>query len=145
MQSPIFGCIIQSKFDALGEIPIVSTFSSPVRFVKGTLCGVWDIVRLASGRGNLADLKQDFSDMVRSVFEVFPIVNMIAALYFNYCDEWNFMYDIASISTAENLPNLKQCIQELTNKKPLDIHDRIALSVYQKVATNLENKAEDGL
>ena len=138
MQSPIFGCIVHSKFDALGEIPIVSTFSSPVRFVKGTLCGVWDIVRLASGRGNLNDLKQDFSDIVRSVFEVFPIVNMIAALYFNYCDEWNLIYDGVSISTAENLPNLKQCIQDLTKNKSLNIHDRIALSVYQKVATNLK-------
>lgn len=88
MESPIFGFDVVSKWDQLGEIPLVSTFTSVARFTKGALCGVWHVICLSvKGKKGFDAVQQDAKDMGRAICEVIPIVNMFAAYYFNRLEQ----------------------------------------------------------
>ena len=67
----IFGFDGNSTWDQLGEVPIVSTVTSAVRFTKGILSGLWHVIHL-----NREALKQDQRDVVRAIWEVVPIVKV---------------------------------------------------------------------
>lgn len=139
MQTPIFGLLTKNTFDYYGEIPVVSTFTSVARFAKGALCGLWHVVSL-NGKG----LKQDASDVVRAVFEVVPVVNMISAYVFNYCDNWSMLYEGVRLSNKKDLPRLKEevgVIYKNTSWLTRSLADRVTLSVYNKVIRDLEKLA----
>ena len=95
--SPIFGFEVKSAWDRLGEIPGLSTITSAVRIVKGSLCGLWDVVCLMRrGEAGLAAVKQDLWDIGVGIAEIVPLVNVFAARYFNRSEMLENLKDLPS-------------------------------------------------
>ncbi len=107
-KSPIFGFAVTSTWDQLGEVPVVSTFTSVARFAKGVLCGLRDVVLW-----NKDSLIQDARDIGRAICEVIPVVNMIAAYYFNRSDNTSKLVKPDLDSLIQDIKGCEKLIVEL--------------------------------
>ena len=153
--SPVFGFNVQSTWDRLGEIPGLSTVTSAVRIVKGSLCGLWDVVSLAvRGKSGFAAVKQDLRDIGVGIAEIVPFVNIIAARYFNRAEMLETLKHKSKEDLNKAVKGLKPKDTEVEGEdlgtsppktQKLSLYEQRMLSVYEEARKYLESLDYDSL
>ena len=153
--SPVFGFNVQSTWDRLGEIPGLSTVTSAVRIVKGSLCGLWDVVSLAvRGKSGFAAVKQDLRDIGVGIAEIVPFVNIIAARYFNRAEMLETLKHKSKKDLNEAVQGLKPKdidVEEYEDlgaspspkTQKLSLYEQRMLSVYEEALSSKMIDNED--
>lgn len=110
-----FSQVHTNRFDALAEMPVVSTISSAVRLPYGVLSWLWEVMRSPFLRGEERDqsiIKRDVAvvNMKRSIVDWIPILgnyfavqrntqDIIRALKSTYCQQ--LVLDFVSLQKTE--------------------------------------------